>query len=313
MTNVPKYNEFFWPVLKVLSESKEPLRRPEIKKQAAALAGLSDAALRVTMASGKLLFEDRIEWALAYLSMAGLAASEKRGLWRASTEGTRLVGQHASGFRTELVAEIDRKVRDAYYAKAAARKEPAGKEPSDEASRGSTANGDGRGAEERIEEALNDIRTRLASELRTEIGNISDQRFELLVLDLLAAMGYAWDRKGIQHTGRSGDGGIDGVINMDPLGIQKVYVQAKKWTGNVGRKEVQSFVGSLAGFQARMGVFITASDFTREARDYGDKLSDKVILVDGEKLCHLMIQHSIGVTNKSIAVPQLDGDYFEAT
>ncbi len=98
---------------------------------------------------------------------------------------------------------------------------------------------------------------------------------------------------------------------MDPLGIQRVYVQAKKWTGNVGRKEIQAFVGSLAGFQARMGVFITSSEYTREAREYADKTSDKLVLVDGQKLARLMIQHGVGVTPQVVKLPKVDSDYFE--
>lgn len=101
------------------------------------------------------------------------------------------------------------------------------------------------------------------------------------------------------------------MIDMDPLGIQRVYVQAKKWTGSVGVKEVQAFVGSLAGFQARMGVFITSSDFTKQALEFESKTSDKLVLINGNKLVRLMIQHGVGVSHQNIRLPRVDGDYFE--
>jgi restriction system protein len=138
-------------------------------------------------------------------------------------------------------------------------------------------------------------------------------RFEQLVLDLLVAMGYGGSREeAAQVTKASGDEGIDGVINEDRLGLDVIYLQAKRWQQTVGRKEIQSFVGALAGQQAHKGVFITTSDFAATAIDYAKKVPQKVILIDGDRLADLMIQHNIGVSKShSYDVKHVDSDYFD--
>ncbi|MCZ7605099.1 MAG: restriction endonuclease [Planctomycetota bacterium] len=304
MAKLPKYTDFFSPVLLVLRPHPEGIRRPQIKELVAGKTGLTKEQLNAPMPSGRgLIFGNRVGWALSYLKYAGLAETLTRGVWRLTSEGARLADANPNGLSADKIKHIDELAR----ARSRAQNEKEG----DDGTSSAANDTDGTAPDELIERAVKQIEAGVVADLLTEIVKVSDQRFELLVLDVLNAMGYAWDDQGIQHTGRSGDGGIDGVIDMDPLGIQKVYVQAKKWTGNVGRKELQAFVGSLAGFQARVGVFITASEFTREASEYGSKLPDRIVLVDGKKLARLMIQHSVGVTPKMIRVPQLDSDYFE--
>lgn len=305
MPQVPKYSEFFSPVLRVLSRDSGGVRRQQVKDLASTEAGLTDEHKRIPMPSGRgLVYESRIGWALTYLKYAGLADTPARGVWRLTDEGQKLLAKYPKGLPKEEVLRIDSGVR-----RLARETWQRNREGSDGEVAGDVQGGSG--PEETIQAAIRDLESKVISELLSEISRITDYRFELLVLDVLRGMGYAWDEAGVQHTGRSGDGGIDGVIDMDPLGIQKVYVQAKKWAGNVGRKEIQAFVGSLAGFQARMGVFITSSEFTREAREYSKITSDKVVLVDGQKLARLMIQHSVGVTPKAVNIPTLDSDYFE--
>lgn len=150
-----------------------------------------------------------------------------------------------------------------------------------------------------------------ASELLDLIGNASPSFFEHLVLDFLHALGYGTSRADLSKVGGSGDGGIDGIISLDRLGLEKVYVQAKRWPNNVGRPEIQGFFGALAGRHAMKGVFITTSSFSREARDYAQQVSDSIVLPDGSRLARLMIEHGVGVTHRPLKIAQVDSDYFE--
>ena len=130
-------------------------------------------------------------------------------------------------------------------------------------------------------------------------------------MDLLHALGYGINRQDLQRVGRSGDGGIDGIISLDRLGLEKVYVQAKRWQNRVGRPEVQGFFGALAGRRAKKGVFITTSDFTHDAREFAESVSDQMVIIDGKRLTDLMIEFGVGVQHKALRVPAVDGDYFE--
>jgi restriction system protein len=137
--------------------------------------------------------------------------------------------------------------------------------------------------------------------------------FEQLVLDLLRAMGYGSSEEDLQRVGAASDGGIDGIISLDRLGLEKVYVQAKRWQRPVGRPEIQALFGALAGRRARKGVFITTSNFTREARDFEGQIAESVVLIDGPRLASLMIDHGVGVVHhRVLRLPRIDGDYFDS-
>ncbi len=127
----------------------------------------------------------------------------------------------------------------------------------------------------------------------------------------LSSRCYGTSRADLQQVGGSGDGGIDGIISLDRLGLEKVYVQAKRWQNNVGRPEIQGFVGALNGQHAKKGVFITLSGFTREARDYASQVSSSVVLINGSRLTRLMIEHGVGVKDRPINIAHIDSDYFE--
>jgi restriction system protein len=136
--------------------------------------------------------------------------------------------------------------------------------------------------------------------------------FEEMVIDLIHALGYGTSEDDLQVVGRVGDGGIDGIISLDKLGFEKVYIQAKRWQNSVGRPEIQGFFGALAGRRAKKGVFITASTFTREAREFGEQVAENIVLIDGKRLASLMMEHAIGVTHyRVVRLPRLDGDYFD--
>ena len=155
-----------------------------------------------------------------------------------------------------------------------------------------------------------ELRLSVTGELVDMLSQVSPEYFETIVLDLLHKMGYGTSRSDLLRVGRSGDGGIDGVISLDRLGLEKVYVQAKRWQGSVGRPDVQAFYGALAGQRANKGVFITTSSFSQQAIEFA-KSVERIVLVDGAKLADLMIDHEVGVTLKSLRVPKLDADYFE--
>jgi restriction system protein len=167
--------------------------------------------------------------------------------------------------------------------------------------------------EELIEGAVENLRESLRDELLDQLSRVNPYRFEQVVIDLLFAMGYGGSRsEAAKVTKKSGDEGIDGIINEDRLGLDVIYVQAKRWKNNVGRPDIQSFVGALAGKQAQKGVFITTSSFGPGAVEYAAAVSQKVILIDGSRLADLMIEHGIGVaTIRTVAIQRIDSDYFE--
>lgn len=150
----------------------------------------------------------------------------------------------------------------------------------------------------------------VAAELLEQLGQVTPGQFESIVLDLLHRMGYGASRSDVQRVGGVGDAGIDGVISLDKLGLEKVYVQAKRWQSGVGRPEVQAFFGALAGQRATKGVFITTSTFTPHATDFA-RTVERIVLIDGPRLADLMIDHEVGVTLRPVKVPKLDSDYFE--
>jgi restriction system protein len=166
--------------------------------------------------------------------------------------------------------------------------------------------------EEALSNAYQNLKNELASDLLQQIKNVLPSKFENIVIDLLVSMGYGGSRKeAAKAIGKSGDEGIDGIINEDRLGLDVIYIQAKKWEGTVGRPEIQKFAGALQGQHAKKGIFITSSGFSKEAIDFANKVDSKIILIDGETLVQYMIDHNIGVTPfNNYEVKKLDLDYF---
>jgi restriction system protein len=164
--------------------------------------------------------------------------------------------------------------------------------------------------DDRLEQAMAELRQAVTAELLEMLSQVSPEYFETIVLDLLHKMGYGTNRADLLRVGRPGDGGIDGVISLDRLGLEKVYVQAKRWQSPVSRPDIQGFYGALAGQRANKGVFITTSTFSQQAIDFAGSV-ERIVLVDGRKLANLMIDHEVGVTLRSLRVPKLDSDHFE--
>lgn len=166
--------------------------------------------------------------------------------------------------------------------------------------------------EERIEGAFEEIEKDLAKNLLEQISNLSPGFFERLVVDVLLRMGYGGSLKDAGRAiGKSGDGGIDGIIKEDKLGLDTIYIQAKRWDGTVGRPEIQKFMGALAGNRAKKGVFITTSSFSGDATTYAASIETKIVLIDGKLLAELMIEHDVGVSQQeTYIVKKIDADYF---
>lgn len=167
-----------------------------------------------------------------------------------------------------------------------------------------------RSPDDRLNDALKEIRDSVAIDLLANLLQVSPTRFEFIVLDVLHKLGYGSHRNDLQRIGGTGDGGIDGIISLDKLGLERIYVQAKRWQGTVGRPDLQAFYGALAGQKAKRGIFITTSGYTAHAIDFA-KSVEGLVLIDGNRLVNLMMDNEIGVSSQVIKLPKLDMDYFE--
>ena len=240
-------------------------------------------------------------WARTYLKKAGLLKDPKRGEFRITERGRQvLAGGHGNiGVRFLEQFEEFKKFKTA---RRIPRPDAAAKLDLPEET-----------PEEALQAAYQTLRNSVASDLLDQVRRSSPAFFERLVVDVLVAMGYGGSRtEAGQAIGHAGDEGIDGIIKEDRLGLDIIYIQAKRWENTVGRPEVQRFAGALQGKRARKGVFITTSSFSREARDYADNIDTKVILITGTRLAELMIDYGVGVTtDATYEVNRIDADYFD--
>lgn len=305
-TTVPTFDRFIEPLLGYLVTQEEPVRTLVACDGVAAAMGLTDSQKAEMLPSGRqAYYRNRIGWAHDRLKRAGLSTSPKRGFWQLTEAGRVFAATHAAGVPPALVAQMAFKPS----------KEHLGDEDMNELAASSVeALDETLTPEERLEAAYREIRERVRGEL-LELARQSDPAFfEKLVLDVLHAMGYGATRDALAQTGGPGDGGIDGVITLDRLGLEKVYVQAKRYaeTSPITRPTIQAFFGALAGRRATKGVFITTSRFSKEARDFAASASDSIVLVDGVQLADLMIDFRVGVTHReTYSVIDVDNDYFD--
>lgn len=308
---IPSYQEFMLPLLRLASDGS-PHRSREAYEAMAEHFDLSDADRAELLPSGKQpLLHNRVGWALTYLRQAGLVTSPKRGVFEITDEGRALLSENPAvvdvstlerypAFR-EFRSRTRTPARDTTEDSAT---QPAGL-PGIDAHAGDTP-------DEEMEDAWRRHRVNIEAELLEQVRTVSPAFFEQLVVDVLVALGYGGSRtKAARSVGRSGDEGIDGVIDEDPLGLDVVYVQAKRWNGTVGRPEVQKFAGALQGRRARKGVFLTTAEFTREAREFTNMIEARIVLIDGPRLAKLMVDHGVGVSVAGeYVVHRIDSDYF---
>lgn len=302
--SIPTYDQFFHPLLKALARHPEGVRKRQICDEVADDVGLTEAQREIPLPSGRgPLYINRIGWAYDRLRRKEYADSPRRGYWQPTKAGIELIRKHPDTFPDDLFREIKYVAHEEYRQKLAENALTKEETPPEK--------DESLAPQEQIAVARDQIRRAVADDLLKEILRCSPKFFESLVLDVLHAMDYGVDRSALTRIGGSGDGGIDGIINLDRLGLQKVYVQAKRWQNSVGRPDVQAFYGSLAGHRATSGVFITTSTFTKQAVEYAATVSGSLVLVNGVELANLMIEHGVGVSAQIIKIPKIDSDYFE--
>ena len=297
---IPDYQATMLPLLRFAGDGAEHSLREAIE----ALAGefkLSDEERRELLPSGQQeIFDNRVGWARTYMKKAGLLRTTRRGFFEITERGNEALKKKPG--------RIDGKFLEQYQEFRefkSLRRQPAANGEQEELVLTRTP-------EEALERAYQNLRSDLAADLITQIKQSPPSLFERLVVELLVKMGYGGSRKDAgKAIGKSGDEGIDGIIKEDRLGLDIIYIQAKRWENTVGRPEIQKFAGALQGQRARKGIFITTSDFSSEAHDYASRIESKIILIDGEQLAQMLIDHNIGVSPvASYEIKRVDSDYF---
>lgn len=317
---IPDYQTLMLPLLKLASDGQLHAVRDSVNHLADQFALTEDERQKL-IPSGSELFAGRVGWARTYLKQAGLLAAPRRGTFKITDVGSALLATHPQRIDNKTLLQYPAFVRFTTKAKDASDEAGSATSPpvSTSAIPGSI-NESPRffaATEQTPEEAMASADRRLRETLEAEvlerIKQVSPAFFERLVIDVLVAMGYGGTRADAGRAiGKSGDGGIDGIINEDRLGLDVIYVQAKRWEGTVGRPEIQKFAGALQGQRATKGVFITTSTFTREAREFAGSIASKIILIDGERLAALMVEQDVGVARVgSYVLKRLDNDYFD--
>jgi restriction system protein len=300
--SVPPFNTWLLPLLKRLADGQtRPLSG--LAQQLADDLGLSPEDRAQMLSSGQLTYQNRIGWARTYLKKAGLLESPSRGTARITGRGRQVLAENRPAIDVKYLYRFPEFV--AFHTPAVDESKTAPDTVADAATVESP--------EDTLERVSLQLRQNLASELLEKIKASPPDLFERLVVDLLLSMGYGGSRQDAGEVlGKSGDGGLDGVIKEDRLGLDAIYVQAKRWDSVVGRPVVQAFAGSLEGVRARKGVLITTSTFSPEAYVYVRQIEKKIVLLDGNELADLMIEHNLAVSvDATYVVKRLDNDYFE--
>ena len=298
---IPDYQSLMLPLLKITGDKQEHSLR-EIVETLAQQFGLTKEDRGQVLPSGtQSRFLNRVSWAGTYLKKAVLLETAGRARFRITPRGLQVLGEKPSQIHTSFLKQF---AEFQEFQHRSRQRQDSDQDGNDESSQPTP--------EEALESGYQSLRRELAQELLERIRICSPHFFEKLVVDLLVAMGYGGSRKDAgQAIGQSGDGGIDGIIKEDRLGLDAVYVQAKRWEGTVGRPVVQGFAGSLEGQRARKGVLIATSQFSQDAKDYVGKIEKKIVLIEGEQLAQMMIDHGVGVTEvASYVLKRVDLDYF---
>jgi restriction system protein len=298
--SIPDYQTVMLPLLKFSSDEEEHSLADAVDALAREF-GLTPAELTALLPSGQQeIFKNRVGWARTYLKKAGLLESPRRGLLKITESGMKVLEDEPTKIDVHYLERFP-----TFLEFRSTRKPKNGGDGDD--------GGDDETPEETLESAYQSIRQTLVQELLNRIAAGSAAFFERLVVELLVKMGYGGSRKDAgERIGQSGDGGIDGIIKEDRLGLDTIFIQAKRWQSTVGRPEIQKFVGALQGHRANKGVFITSSSFTADAREYATQIGSTVVLLDGPQLAGYMLDFDLGVaTVANYSVKRIDSDYFE--
>lgn len=301
---IPNYQSCMLPLLQFASDGREHL----LKDAIAALASkfnLTDAERAEYLPSGQqTVIANRVAWARTYMKKAGLLSTPRRGYLVITDRGKSVLGEKPSSIDVPFLERFPEFLE--FRALRRNKEEHVADDSPTSISNEQTPH-------EALEAAYDRLRAELAAEILSTIKGAEPAMFEEIVIDLLVKMGYGGSRKDAgQAIGRSGDEGIDGIIKEDRLGLDIIYIQAKRWESTIGRPEIQKFAGALDGQRAKKGIFITTSDFSREAEEYVSRIDKKIILLDGQTMARLMIDFGVGVAPVACyEVKKIDLDYFE--
>ena len=296
---VPKQQEFYRPILEILTQNDNPMSRQQIFTQVRERVTLTTEDLRQRTRARKPLASERTYWATLDLKYAGLVDSPQRARFQITSAGRALLGQHTGLIQRSTVQEIIRAGGSPINRGSEVAPEPPAEDLSDSSPR------------EVLDSAFGQVQDQFKADLAKNLRTMDWELFEVLVLELLGKMGYGE----FEHTGRVGDEGIDGIMRQDKLGFEKIYVQAKRWNQTtVSRPVVEQFNRDLTAQGASKGVLCTSSVFAQPARDFAAGVKDKtIILLDGNEMAQLMIEYNVGVVAEiTYQIPQLDENYFAA-
>jgi restriction system protein len=299
---IPDFQSLLLPMLRYASDGMEH-SLAEARSALATEFKLSADDLAALLPSGRqAVFANRSAWAKVYLAQAGLLLSPKRGHFVISPRGIEVLQDPPARIDIKYLERFPEFVEFRY-----AKKRDGSASATDESAGAELAT-----PEETLDSAYTKLRSALAADLLEKTKTASPEFFERLVVTLLLKMGYGGSRTDAGRAiGRSGDGGIDGIIDEDRLGLDAIYIQAKRWEGNVGRPEIQKFVGALHGQRARKGVFITTSAFSADAIGYAERVENRLVLIDGRRLAELMIDFGVGVSvEATYEIKKIDSDFF---
>lgn len=299
--SVPDYQTLMLPLLRFTADRQEHSIREAIDRLAEEFS-LSDDERKELLPSGQQeVLDNRVGWAGTYMKKAGLLQKTRRGYFQITDRGLQVLASNPGRIDVRFLRQFD-EFKDFQALRHARTTEEEAETPENDTT-----------PEESLESAYKRLRDSLAADLLQQVKAVSPSLFERLVVELLLKMGYGGSRQDAGRAiGRSGDEGIDGIIKEDRLGLDVIYVQAKRWEGPVGRPEVHKFAGALLGQRARKGIMLTTSRFTADAVDYVVGIdSQKIVLIDGEQLAQLMIDFNLGVSSiANYEVKRIDTDYF---
>lgn len=301
---IPDYQTIMLPILRLASDREEH-KFSESVQYLAEKFSLTDEERSELLPSGtQAVFNNRVGWARSYLKQATLLSSPRRGYFKITEHGLNLLAEEPEKITSAMLG------RYSEFQEFKNRKKDQTRATEDNEISYVVEN---ETPEDALAAAYKLLRINLEEEILASVKDSTPSFFERLVVDLLVKMGYGGTRQDAGRAiGKSGDGGIDGIINEDQLGLDVIYIQAKRWEGVVGRPEIQKFAGALQGQRARKGVFITTSSFTKEALEYVSLIESKIILIGGKKLASLMAEHNVGVAVAGkYEVKRIDSDYFD--
>ena len=295
---IPDYQSCMLPLLRMASDCRDHRIRDAIQQMADEFGLTGDERRALLPSGGTTVIASRVAWARTYLKKAGLLEDPRRGYFRITERGKSVLKSNPDGIKTSFLRQFDEFQEF--------------QQPPLSSDEAEVAEISEQTPDEMIGTGYKRIRSNLSDELIGQLKTVNPAFFEKIVVQLLVAMGYGGNlEEAATVLGRPGDEGIDGVINEDKLGLDVLYIQAKRWEQPVGRPDIQKFAGALLGKKARKGVFITTSSFSKEAREYVANIDSRIILIDGARLAELMIEHDIGVsTYATYQLKKVDTDYF---